>query len=66
MARRRRCLKGLFQLVNEMLHEDRGIEPLVTGLVNVSVLLAHMTAGALGATAEGLVAGLLTIYGEYE
>ncbi len=51
-----------YTVVNEMLREDRGVEPLITGLVNTSVILAHMTAGALGATAEGLVAGLLDVY----
>jgi hypothetical protein len=57
---------GFFNIVNGILQEDQGIQPLVTGLVNVSVLLAHMTAGALGATAEGLVAGLLDAYGEFD
>lgn len=52
--------------VNRIIAEDGDIEPLITGLVNVSALLAHMTAGALGASVEGLVGGLLDIYNEFD
>ena len=48
------------------IREDGGANQLITGLVKVTTLFAHITAGALGATAEGLVAGLLDIYGPYE
>ena len=54
-----------FRVVNKIIADDHGIQPLLTGLVNASVLLAHMTAGALGASAEGLVAGMLNIYGQF-
>lgn len=57
---------AFFRAVNRIIVEDRNIEPLITGLINVSALLAHMTAGALGTSAEGLVAGLLDIYGEFD
>jgi hypothetical protein len=52
--------------VNAIIAEDQGAEPLITGLINVSALLAHMTAGALGVTAQGLVAGLLDVYGQFD
>jgi len=52
--------------VNAIIAEDQGTEPLVIGLINVSALLAHMTAGALGVTAQGLVAGLLDVYGQFD
>lgn len=57
---------AFFRMVNQIITEDQNIEPLITGLINVSALLAHMTAGALGASAEGLIAGLLDIYGEFD
>jgi hypothetical protein len=52
--------------VNAIIAEDQGTEPLITGLINLSTLLAHMTAGALGVTAQGLVAGLLDVYGQFD
>jgi hypothetical protein len=57
---------AIFRVVNQIITEDQNIEPLITGLVNVSTLLAHMTAGSLGVSAEGLIAGLLDIYGEFD
>lgn len=57
---------AFFRTVNQIIAEDQNIEPLITGLINVSAVLAQMTAGALGASAEGLVAGLLDIYGEFD
>jgi hypothetical protein len=52
--------------VNVIITEDQSIEPLITGLIRVSTLLAHMTATALGTTAEGLVAGILDVYGQFD
>jgi hypothetical protein len=52
--------------VNAIIAEDQSIEPLITGLISVSTLLAHMTATALGTTAEGLVAGILDVYGQFD
>jgi hypothetical protein len=57
---------AFFRTVNQIIAEDQNIEPLITGLINVSAVLAHMTAGALGASAEGLIAGLLDIYGQFD
>jgi hypothetical protein len=57
---------AFFDAVNTIIAEDQSIEPLITGLINVSLLLAHMTAAAIGATAEGLVAGLLDVYGQFD
>lgn len=57
--------QAFFDAVNAIIAEDKGVEPLITGLVNVSGLLAHMTAGALGTSVEGLVGGLLDTYAEF-
>ncbi len=57
---------AFLEAVNTIIAEDRSFEPLITGLVNVSALLAHMTAAAIGATAEGLVGGLLDMYGQFD
>jgi hypothetical protein len=57
---------AFFDAVNTIIAEDQGTEPLITGLINVSALLVHMTAAAIGATAEGLVAGLLDVYGQFD
>lgn len=57
---------AFLRTVNRIIAEDQDIEPLMTGLINVSALLAHMTASALGASPEGLVAGLLNVYGEFD
>jgi hypothetical protein len=52
--------------VNRILAEDQSIQPLIAGVINVCVLLTHMTAGAIGTTAQGLVAGLLDAYGQFD
>jgi hypothetical protein len=52
--------------VNRIIAEDQSIQPLIAGVINVCTLLAHMTAGAIGTTAEGLVAGLLDTYGQFD
>jgi hypothetical protein len=57
---------AFFDAVNTIIAEDQDVEPLITGLINVSALLAHMTAAAIGTTAEGLVAGLLDVYGQFD
>lgn len=57
---------GFFEVVNEFLREDKGIEPVLTGLINASTLLAHMAAGSLGTTAEALVAGILDQYSQVD
>jgi hypothetical protein len=53
-------------LVNRLIAEDNGIEPVLTGLINVAALLAHMTAGALGTTAEALITGILDLYSQVD
>lgn len=57
---------AFFDAVNQMIRDDKGVEPVLTGLVNTTVLLAMMTAGALGASPEGLIAGLLDTYSRIE
>jgi hypothetical protein len=52
--------------VNKFIAEDGSIEPLITGLTNVSTLLAGIAAAALGTSPEGLVGGLLDIYGPFD
>jgi len=52
--------------VDRIIAEDGGIEPLLTGLINSNTLLAHIAAISLGATAEGLVSGLLDVYSEFD
>ena len=41
--------------VNSIIAEDGDVEPLITGLINVSALLANLVAGAFGTSPEGLV-----------
>ena len=55
-----------FAAVNKLIAEDGDIEPLITGLINVSTLLAALTAGAIGTSPEGLVGGLLDHYGPFD
>jgi hypothetical protein len=57
---------GFVDSINTIISEDQSIEPLVTGLIQVSVLFAHMAAASLGATTEGFVAGLLDVYGQFD
>jgi hypothetical protein len=45
------------EAVSNIIAEDRNIEPLITGLINVSGLLANVAAGAIGTSPEGLVGG---------
>jgi hypothetical protein len=54
------------ETVNSIIAADGGIDPLIGGLINVSAICAHMAAAAIGATAEGLVAGLLDVYGQFD
>jgi len=58
--------RAFIDAVNRIIAEDRSIQPLIAGVLNTSVLLAHMTAGAIGTTAQGLVAGLLDAYGRFD
>jgi hypothetical protein len=55
-----------FTAVNDLIAEDGDIEPLITGLINVSALLANVAAGALGTSPEGIVGGLLDSYGPFD
>jgi hypothetical protein len=54
------------ETVNNMIVKDRNIEPLITGLINVSGLLANVAAGAIGTSPEGVVGGLLDIHGPFD
>jgi hypothetical protein len=52
--------------VNRLIAEDGDAQPLITGLINTSALLATVAAGALGTSPEGLVGGLLDRYGRFD
>ncbi|MFZ0664730.1 MAG: hypothetical protein WAM97_03180, partial [Acidimicrobiales bacterium] len=52
------------QRVNTMILEDAGVEPILTGFFNMTAVLLHMTASALGVDPQGLIGGLLDIYPE--
>jgi len=52
--------------VNKLIKEDQGINSILTGAITIAVLFAHMTAGALGTTAEALVAGILDRYSQVD
>jgi hypothetical protein len=52
--------------VNNLIAEDGDIEPLITGLINVSALLANVAAGAIGTSPEGLAGGLLDMYSPFD
>jgi hypothetical protein len=53
-------------VVNKLIAEDGDIEPLISGLINVSAVLANVAAGAIGTSPEGLVGGLLDTYGPFD
>jgi hypothetical protein len=53
------------QEINRIITEDGSIEPLLTGLVNVSTVLAYAAAAATGASAQGFLAGLLNEYPKF-
>jgi hypothetical protein len=57
---------GFLAAVNRLIAEDGDVQPLITGLINTSVLLATVAAGALGTSPEGLVGGLLDRYGPFD
>jgi hypothetical protein len=48
--------------VDRMVKEDQSVEPLLTGLFNMTAVLLHMTAATLGVRPDGLLGGLLDIY----
>jgi len=48
--------------VNQMVQHDQTVEPLITGFVNMSAVLLHMTAAVLGVESRGLLGRLLDIY----
>ncbi|MDF2758783.1 MAG: hypothetical protein K0S99_1415 [Thermomicrobiales bacterium] len=53
------------EVVNKLIAEDGDIQPLITGLINTSALLATVAAGALGTSPQGLVGSLLDRYGPF-
>lgn len=55
-----------FATANNLIAEDGAVEPLITGLINVSALLANVAAGAIGTSPEGPVGGLLGVYGPFD
>ncbi|MEV5718676.1 hypothetical protein AB0L41_32720 [Amycolatopsis mediterranei] len=48
--------------IRQMIADDRDVEPLISGLINVSALLVAIAGATLGTSAEGLVGGLLDEY----
>jgi hypothetical protein len=48
--------------IDSMIAADGTAEPVVMGLVNVSIVLAHMAASALGASTEALVTKIMERY----
>jgi hypothetical protein len=58
--------RKFFDLVNQFVRDDEGIESVLTGLISTTTMFAHMTAGALGTTAEALIAGVLDRYSHIE
>lgn len=52
--------------INRIIAEDQSIDPLISGLIYCSVVFAHMASSTLGATTEGLIAGLLDVYTQYD
>jgi hypothetical protein len=52
--------------VNHLISEDQSIEPVLTGLINTTALLAHMAAGALGTNVEALISGILDLYSQID
>lgn len=54
------------EAIKRIIAEDQSIEPLISGLIRSSVLFAHMASSTLGATTEGLIAGLLDVYTQYD
>ena len=53
---------AFFSGVNSMIQEDRGVDLLLTGMFNMTAILMHMTAAALGVRPDGLLGGLLDVY----
>lgn len=48
--------------VNGMVAQDQSVNPLIVGLADIAVVLAHMTASVFGVAPESLVSGLLEKY----
>jgi hypothetical protein len=48
--------------VNAIIEEDGSLEPILTGFFNMTAVLIHMTAAALGVDPEGFIGGLLDAY----
>ncbi len=53
---------AFFSAVNSMIQEDGGVDLLLTGMFNMTAILMHMTAAALGVRPDGLLGGLLDVY----
>jgi hypothetical protein len=48
--------------MQRIIEEDNGSDQLMTGLLNVSLVMVYSAASALGVTAEGFLSGMLNIY----
>lgn len=51
--------------IDAMVREDGDVRTLVAGLVNVSVVLLHAAASAIGASARGFLSGMLNVYSQF-
>ena len=55
---------AFLRVAERLVTEDGSVEPLIIGVINVGMVLAHMTAAVLGVSPESLLAGVLDAYGE--
>ena len=54
------------KLINRIIVEDGGVGPLVEGLVKVAAVLGYMAGAVLGTSAEGVIAGMMEAYTQFE
>jgi hypothetical protein len=54
------------EMISQILREDQRVEPLVGGLVDVTIVLLHMLASTLNTSAEAIVGGILDLYATQE
>lgn len=54
-----------FRGIDAMVRGDGDVRVLVAGLVNVSVILLHAAASAVGASARGFLSGMLDVYSQF-
>ena len=57
--------QGFADMVNEVLRQDGGPNAVITGLTEVSAVLASMSGSLLGTTADALITSLIEVYSPY-